>query len=154
MRCRECLLAFLKAARTAVASPSGKAEPKGGDFLTWSKEVAERLAPGARSKVIRGYLKAIATEAWQLVGWLTHAQNATRMDGQIALDATQAVLAAFGAALLRYERGLLDRCPACSSYRLTASYQPDRSGDSPYRTVCESCGWVASSGGATAPQRP
>ncbi len=98
MRCRECLLAFIKVARAPGMPPSGKEESKTGDFLGWSQRLAEGLAPGAKSKAVRGYLKAIAAEAWQLVNWLTHAGNATRTDGQIALDATQAVLAAFGAA--------------------------------------------------------
>jgi hypothetical protein len=140
MRCRECLLNFIKGVRKREMVTDGEAQPKDGDFVAWSGLIAEHIAPGSSLKAVRGYLKALAKEAWQLVNWLTHAGNATRMDADIALDATQSVLAGFGATLVRSERGVTDRCPACSSSRLVTDYPAGA--DAPGAAVCESCGWT------------
>jgi hypothetical protein len=97
-------------------------------------------------------LKATAKATWQLVSWLTHAANATRLDGEIAINGTQTVLVAFAGALLRRERGGMERCPECGSYRLTEDYQPDLDIEPPYLTSCESCGWVEPLGRTEAPE--
>lgn len=75
------------------------------------------------------------------MSWLTHAGNAVRFDGQMAVDVTQNTLAAFGTALMRYERGVPDRCPQCGSYRLASVYEPGLDVDPPYVMLCEACGW-------------
>ena len=49
---------------------------------------------------VRGYLKASARTTWQMAAWLTHSANAIRYDGMLVVDATYAVLNAYGAALL------------------------------------------------------
>src|SRR6266487_1243702 len=143
MRCRESLLAFVR----AVAKPSmvseGQEIPKDASFIQWSELIANTIAQGASAQEIRGYLKALAKSTWQLVNWLTHASNAARFDGYMAIDATNNTLAAFGTALVRYERGTPDRCPRCSSYKLTSVYRPDLDIEPPYITLCESCGGVA-----------
>lgn len=140
MRCRECLLAFVKIASKPDMVPAGEDAPKTGDFIRWSELIAERIATGASLKTVRGYLKAAAKETWQLVGWLTHSQNATRMDADIALDATQNVLVAFGLALVRLERGATDRCPACGSSRLVTDYGAGLASSA--TAMCDGCGWV------------
>lgn len=139
MRCRECLLDFIAATANGEMVLPGEEAPKRGDFLQWSKLVANVVARGPSAERVRQYLKAVAEETWQLVGWLTHAKNAVWADGQLAVDATQHVLAAFGAAVIRHERGAPERCPRCSSYRLTSDY---RSNLDTYVTLCESCGWA------------
>ncbi|MGD9893760.1 MAG: hypothetical protein AB7R89_10090 [Dehalococcoidia bacterium] len=116
--------------------------PKRGDFIHWSELVARTIARGSSAEVVRGYLKAVAKEAWQYVNWLTHAQNATRQDGQLALDATMHVLVTFGTAYIRYERGVPDRCGSCASYRVGRAYRPDLDEADPYVTMCNSCGAV------------
>ena len=63
--------------------------PKAGDFVAWSSAVADTVAAGASAKERRSYLKTITAEAWSLCGWLTHAQNATRFDAHLALDAAE-----------------------------------------------------------------
>ena len=140
MRCRECLLSFVR----SVANPSmispGQRPPKAGDFIHWSELIADNVASGEPASEIRGHLKALARSTWQLASWLTHAANAVRYDGTLAVDATYAVLNAFGAALLRHERPTADRCPRCGSLRTQAVYRPDSDrGDT---VACESCGWV------------
>jgi hypothetical protein len=142
MRSRECLLEFVRGVADESMVPIDGDAPKQGDFIHWSELIAETIAPGSRNAALRGYLKAIAMEAWRFNNWLTHARNAVRMDGRIAVDATEHVIATFAGALVRYETGMPDRCGICSSYRITREYRPDLHIDSPYVTTCESCGAV------------
>jgi hypothetical protein len=146
MRCREALLAFMSAVRDHSMVRPGVEAPKAGDFVNWSEIVADTIAAGARASGIRGFLKSTAKATWQLVAWLTHAQNAVRYDAELATGATSTVLGAFTGALMRYESGEPDRCPRCGSYRLHSWYQPDQGHDPPYITVCGNCEW-------TVPQR-
>lgn len=141
MRCRECLLAMIREFTNASIVPTNQEPPKTGDFIHWSGLLANAIAPGASAREIRGYLKALAKSTWQLVAWLTHATSAVRFDANMAVEATQSTLTAFGSALVRKERGTPDRCPRCSSYRITTVHTPDLTIDPPYAAVCESCGW-------------
>ena len=138
MRCRECLIAFVKSISNSKMIPEGTETPKAADFIQWVELIANAVAAGEHSKEIRRHLKTIAESTWQLVSWLTHAVNAVRYDGETAISATYAVLNAFGAALLRYERPTGDRCARCGSLRLQVIYQPD----SDEAVGCESCGLV------------
>ena len=103
MRCRECLISFVRSVASPRMVPEGQEQPKAADFIHWSELIADTLCGGSKGKEIRGYLKCVARSTWQLVSWLTHAANATRYDGTTAIDATYAVLNAYGAALLRFE---------------------------------------------------
>ena len=141
MRCRECLLAFIRETATEDMVPEGEEAHHRGDFVHWSELVAGTIASGRSQKRLRGYLKNLAKSAWDLVSWLTHAENATRLDGELAVEATGHVLTVFSYALVRYERGEPDRCPVCSSYRLTSDYRPELGRGGAYVTLCESCGW-------------
>jgi len=89
--------------------PVGQDRPKMADFIHWSELIANSIAQGSSAEEIRSYLKTISKAAWQLVNWLTHATNATRFDGNMAIEATEYVLMAFGAALLRHKNGIPDR---------------------------------------------
>jgi predicted Zn-ribbon and HTH transcriptional regulator len=144
MRCRECLLAMVRAIATAAMVPAGTPEPNGGDFKHWAEIVADAVAPGGSAKAIRRHLKSLADSTWELVGWLTHAANATKQDGEMVLEATQGTLAAFCRAVLRHERGAPERCPSCSSYRIASVYVPATTGYA-YRSLCASCGWTDAS---------
>jgi hypothetical protein len=140
MRCRECLLELVQAASHPSMLQSGEEAPKRGDFVHWSEIVARTIA---RGEEIGSFLKSAAKATWQLVNWLTHAKNAVRMDGQIALNATNVVLGTFAMALLRHEQGAPDRCPSCSSYQVDVDYRIGVEGDDPVATfsVCSRCGW-------------
>jgi hypothetical protein len=140
MRCRECLLAFVRSVAMPGMVPTGQTEPKAGDFIHWSELIADTIAHGGQAAEIRGYLKAVARSTWQLVSWLTHAANAARYDGTAAVDATYAVLNAFGAALLRHERPVTDRCTRCGSLRLQIVDSPNSATGS--AVGCESCGFL------------
>src|SRR5216684_4508046 len=103
VRCRDALLDFIAATAKPGMVPEGQEAPKRGDFLQWVELVGNAIAPGQSAERVRQYLKTVAEETWQLIGWLTHAQNAMWADAQLAIDATQNVLAAFGTAVLRHE---------------------------------------------------
>ena len=61
----------------------------------------------------------------------------------MALDATYAVLNAFGSAILRYERKPGDRCSKCNSMRIqVVSTEEFESG---FAVACESCGCMVES---------
>jgi predicted RNA-binding Zn-ribbon protein involved in translation (DUF1610 family) len=139
MRCRECLLDFIAVTAKPEMVSEGQPQPQQGNFLDWAEIVANAVARGSSAERVRHYLKGIADETWQLVSWLTHARNATHADGRLSIDATQNVLAAFGAAVMRYETGAPDRCPRCSSYRMTIDFRSDIMAEIP---LCESCGWT------------
>jgi len=140
MRCRECLLAFVRSVANPSMVPAGQPAPKAGDFLHWSELIADTIAQGGSASEIRGYLKAAARSTWQLTAWLTHAANAVRYDGTLAVDATYAVLNAFGAALLRHERPTSDRCARCGSLRIEIVDYPESS--TGQAVGCQSCGFL------------
>ena len=120
MRCRECLLTLVRSTADESMVPVGTEAPKAVDFLAWSGLIAAHVA----KRRLRAYLRSTAGAAWDLVNWLTHETNATAHDTRIAIEATGSVLTAFGAAILRHERGMPERCPACRSYRVAAEYRP------------------------------
>ncbi len=139
-RCRSCLLDLIHSIADESMVPDGEMIPKRDSFIGWAEIIADTIAAGRSAERVRGYLKSLARETWQLVNWLTHSKNAVRFDGRIAVDATGNLLQAFGAALVRYERGMPDRCGVCASYRLTSVYRPDLEIDPPFAIMCESCG--------------
>lgn len=141
MKCRECMLAFVKTAPEYVELEDGTALPKRGDFTQWADLVAEWAAPGKHAKDIRAHLKQVSASAWQLANWLTHTSNAVRMDAELTLAATQHVLDSLSAAVVRRESERPDRCPQCGSYQLASFYEPDLESDPPYVTVCRACEW-------------
>ena len=138
MRCRECLVAFAKAVASPHTVPVGRTAPKAADFVQWTELIIDDIAPGQSADEVRGYLKSVSKSTWQLVNWLTHASNAVRFDGALAVDAIGHLLATFSVALIRHPRGIPDRCPNCLSYRLTSDYRAETDA---YVTLCETCGW-------------
>jgi hypothetical protein len=147
MRCRESLIAMVRAIAQSAMVPQGTEEPKAAAFIPWSELIADATASGPSASEVRGYLKAMARSTWQLVSWLTHAGNAARYDAEMALDATQNTLAAFSMAVIRHERGTPDRCPQCTSYRLRSIHVPELDLDPPYIAQCEVCGWNSAPAG-------
>jgi hypothetical protein len=94
----------------------------------------------ASAERIRRHLKTTAKSAWELAGWLTHAQGATRQDATFVLDATHTVLAGFGSAVIRHESHGPEQCPKCGSYKLDVGFNPELM-PRPYVYECEECGW-------------
>ena len=138
MRCRETLLAFIRSISDPAMVPFGTEKPQAANFVNWSELVANHVASGKHNERIRGYLKALAKETWELVNWLTHAEDVSKVDGTMAIDATHLVLEAFGAALIRHERKMPGRCGRCSSLRLQLVYMPELENDA---AICQTCGF-------------
>jgi len=90
---------------------------------------------------LRSYLKNVSKSTWDFVAALTHDDDATRHHAEIALSGSETVLAAFSDALVRFERGAPDRCPACESYRVLADFRPEIGDSGGYVTLCANCGW-------------
>ena len=141
MRCREALVKFARDAAESEKLELDGEPPKKGDFVGWSKVIAEAVAKGRSNKALRSYLKSVAKATWDLVAALTHDDDATRHDAEIALAGTETVLAAFSDALVRFERGAPDRCPACESYRVVSDFRPELGDSGGYVTLCGNCGW-------------
>jgi predicted RNA-binding Zn-ribbon protein involved in translation (DUF1610 family) len=138
MKCRECLLAFIREVASDHMVPRSEAKPKAADFVAWSGYIANTVAPGASNDRLRSYLKSTSKVTWDYVNWLTHYANAARPDGVIAVEAVGHLVSIYGHAIIRTERGVPDRCPRCSSYRLFRDYREELN---TYVTLCESCGW-------------
>lgn len=139
MRCRECLIAMVRAIALPEMVPVGTEVPKRADVVGWCALIADRIAHGPSADRVRGYLKAISKAGWELVNWLTHANGATRADGLFGLELTQHILAMFGTAMLRYRQGIPDRCEDCGSYQF--ELWADEAGV-PLRPRCRTCGWT------------
>jgi hypothetical protein len=143
MKCRECLLAFVRDAQVDITVPASTEKPKRADFVRWAELIADWAASGSHSKDVRVYLKQLAGLTWPLVNWLTHTSSAVRHDAELIVSATNQLLASFAAALIRRESQLPDRCPKCSSYQVKSFYVPELEQDPPYVLVCFACGWEA-----------
>jgi hypothetical protein len=139
VKCRECLIQLVRSLAKPEMVPPGEDAPQRSNFISWSELVAKAVAGGSSAERVRGHLKATAKSAWELAGWLTHANGASRHDAVFALDATHTVLAAFGHAVIRHESGSPERCPNCGSYNLDVGFNPELAQS--YVSECGQCGW-------------
>ena len=140
MRCRECLLALVRELTEGNDLAEGDDLPKAADFVAWIDIIANALAPGGSAEYVRGYLKSTAERAWRLVNWLTHANNATRHDADLALGATSHIINNYASWVLRKKVAAPERCGRCKSYRITVDWRPDLGPTGLYVTRCEACG--------------
>ena len=144
MRCRESLIEMVKTLAKGEMVPVGTDAPKRADVVGWSELIADHVAHGASAEYIRKYLKTTAKSCWQLVSWLTHTSDATKLDAVAALESTQHVLAMFSAAVFRHVHGVPDRCPRCGSYQIGLRGDPDHPDTEPV-PGCQACGWLKES---------
>jgi hypothetical protein len=142
MRLREALLTFVREVANEAMLAPGEDAPKLGDFIHWSEHVATTIASGSSAEALRSYLKAIARETWQYVAALTHKNGAARHDAELGAGMVDNLIGLFGLALVRWERGRPDSCPACGSYRIAGRYS-DGGDDANVVSECGSCGWVS-----------
>ncbi len=144
MRCRESLITFGQVAQDLIQFPDVQARPKRSDFRAWSEITANTILPGSTHQERRGLLKSSADGAWKFANWLTHARAAHFNDAEAAIGSTELTLSLFTTALIRYVRGVPDRCPSCGSQRLSPergvhSSEPNTIYERP---VCGKCGWT------------
>lgn len=147
MRLREALLTLTDKLRALdLEMPIGVELPaQNGNFKGWAEVFSNVVAPGASAGRLRKILKSQSDCTWEYLGWLTHARNASMLDGQLAYNATNYVIEMFLLAVARIERGPRDRCPECSSYQLSRQHADDA-----WLQVCGTCDWS----GPTDPPRP
>lgn len=124
MRLRETLLTLTARLRSLdLQMPQAVELPQqDGNFKGWAEVYAGILAPGASSARLRKALKTQSDHTWEYLGWLTHARNASTLDGRLAYSLTSGLVEAFLLALERLERTADERCPACSSYQISRQY--------------------------------
>lgn len=91
VKCRECLIQLVRSLAKPEMVPSGEDSPQRSHFTSWSELIANSIAGGASAERVRGHLKATAKSAWELAGWLTHANGAIRPDAVFVLDATHSI---------------------------------------------------------------
>jgi len=139
MRLRETLLTLLeKLHDLRLEMPEHVDLPQQeGNFKAWAEIYAGILAPGPSAGRLRKLLKSQSDNIWEYLGWLTHARNASTLDGRIALSATNELIETFLFAVERIKDDSTERCPVCSSYQL--SRQRTEGGD--WIQQCSTCGW-------------
>jgi hypothetical protein len=144
MRCREALITLVHVAQDFIQLPDDRPKPKRSDFRAWSEIVANAILPGSNHQDRRGLLKSSADAAWKFTNWLTHAKFAHVHDAEASVASTELTISLFTTALIRYVRGVPDRCPSCASQKLSPergihTSDPDTTYERP---VCQKCGWT------------
>ncbi|POH73457.1 hypothetical protein CVS27_11155 [Arthrobacter glacialis] len=138
IKCRDSLIALVKAHQAdpwvgEVAEP-----PKVADFKGWANIFADRLTEDR----LRSYVKALVDRTWDLTVWLQHYSNATPMEADLVLEATSHLITTFGKLIHRQEMGSPSRCPRCESYRLHNELKHDVDANTYQESdVCAGCGW-------------
>jgi len=141
MRLRELLLTLTFSLSELIQTPDDTAALlKDADFKGLTNIYARSIAGGKSSEELRSLLRKTSEETWKYVNRLTHARNANEQDARIAISATHAIIEMFLQALIRVQRGMPERCPVCTSYRLQLVRSED--GDS-WVKLCEACGSAA-----------
>lgn len=139
IKCRDALIALAKDHADEEWVGQLADRPKAADFKGWGNIFAERLADGK----VRAYAKALVDRTWDMTVWLQHKSDATPVDADFVLDATQHLLVVMASLMLSRGPGPPPRCPGCASYRLADDLEvvqePERGGL--YSTVCGACGW-------------
>lgn len=139
MRCREALVTLAKSMASPEMVPSDEVAPKAADFIGWSELIANHVARGESAEFVRGYLKATSKSGWKLVSWLTHTSSATQADAIMAIEVTQHILATYGTAFFRHQRGIPDRCTQCGSYKVGLWIEDPRNPEAKSRLRCQIC---------------
>ncbi len=136
--CRTALIAVVKNIAEDSMIPRGEEIPKKSDFINWSKYILNYLCPGESKSRVRSYLKEASKACWELAGWLTHYENATKNDAEFVLRATENIFYNYADLLMEKNAKPPVKCPKCASYRIVSDY---RSKKNKYYNICEACGW-------------
>ncbi len=101
--------------------------PKASDFVAWAELLVHAVTPGQTNHRLRRYLVALVEPTWSYVQHLIHSKNSTRIDGQIALEATSHLISMLTVAVIR-SVARTSRCKRCESYAMASGQ-------------CRTCGW-------------
>jgi hypothetical protein len=144
MRCRESLITLVHITQELIQLPDVQVRPKRSDFRGWSEIITNAILSGSTHQERRGLLKSSADSAWKFANWLTHARVAHFHDAEAAVSSTELTISLFTTAVIRYVRGVPDRCPSCGSQRLSPERGVHSSNPNTIyeRPVCGKCGWT------------
>ena len=144
VRCRETLLAFVKAAQAVMPWTSAQDAPKRADLNAWSDHICSVALSGTSHEHRRHLFKTLLESAWKFTNWLTHTKSSRWHDAEAAVSSTENAITLCVSAVIRHIRGVPEQCPACGSQRL--SPQRGHRHDLPdlewERPTCDKCGWV------------
>ena len=143
IRCREVLLALVREYMDADWVQVQEDErPQKANAKAWFGIFANSLTANSKP---RAYLKALADNTWDLTVWLQHYVNASELDAEVVLGATQGLLRSFTLLRLRHEQPEVERCPNCDSYQVVeeSSELVEREGHfgTMLHDECVICGW-------------
>lgn len=142
---RESLLSLVSALRRRVDIPASADRPKDGAFIDWTGLLFDTLCPGSSNKELRQHLKTMSREAWQLVGWLTHARSANVTACSIAVYTCDTIVGHSVQILERHRTDKTQTCPLCRSRNLRTHFDISIAPDGDYYLTCGSCRWSSHS---------
>lgn len=142
IRCREALLALVRENMNADWVHVQGERPQVANAKAWFGIFANSLTANSKP---RAYLKALAEKAWDLTVWLQHYVDASELDAEVVLGATQQLLRTFTLLRVRHDQPVEERCPDCDSYQVMEESSELIERDGHFGTLlhdeCASCGW-------------
>jgi hypothetical protein len=142
IRCREVLLALVREYMDADWVHVQGGRPQDANAKAWLGIFANSLTANSKA---RAYLKALAEKTWDLSVWLQHYVDASELDAEIVLGATQQFLRAFTLLRVRHSQSAEERCPNCDSYQVVEESSELIERDGHFGTLlhneCVVCGW-------------
>ena len=142
IRCREVLLALVSEYMDADWVRVPDERPQEANAKAWLGIFASSLTANSKP---RAYLKALAEKTWDLAVWLQHYVDASELDAEIVLGATQQLLRAFTLLRLRHGPPAEERCPNCDSHQVVEESSEIIERDGRFGTLlhdeCVLCGW-------------
>ncbi|WP_371665290.1 hypothetical protein OG306_12520 [Streptomyces sp. NBC_01241] len=142
IRCREALLALVRENMNAEWVRVHEETPQVANFKAWFGIFANSLTANSKP---RAYLKALAVNTWDLTVWLQHYVDASELDAEVVLGATQQLLRTFTLLRVRHDQPVEQRCPNCDSYQVVEESSELIERDAQFGTLlhdeCVSCGW-------------
>lgn len=141
IRCREALLALVKENMDADWINTPDERPQIANAKAWFGIMANSLTANSKP---RAYLKSLADKVWELSVWLQHYANASEVDAELVLSATQQLLRSFALLRARHDQQG-ERCPQCDSYQVVEESSELVERDGHFGTLlhdeCIACGW-------------
>jgi hypothetical protein len=144
VRCREALLAFVKAAQTVIPWTGTDEPPKKADLRGWADHICGVALAGASHDERRHLFKTLLESAWKFTNWLTHAKSSRWHDAEAAIAGTENAISLCTSAVILHVRGVPEQCPSCGSHRLSPQrgYREDLPDVEWERPTCDKCGWT------------
>lgn len=141
MQLRECLISLVGVLRRRVTLSADTEHPQDANFVEWSDILMDEICRGKSNTKLRGHLKHIAKETWQLVNWLTHDRSANKAASSIAIHSCDTVVGHFIQILVREKTDSTDECPLCKSRNIRSHFDASIEPDGEYYLTCGACEW-------------